>query len=583
MLADAFEPGSMLSSTFYPIGEIAMNNISTHEFTRAVSDVYLEAIKDLDILIRRRTTIRILIVVDGGISLTEAPSGFGVGRLIRLLRESNVGCTYFEVDTARRENSTAGSPTYSNFRFDRVESGQPVLNKYHEVWCFGFNPGNDAGVDANITQAGALPTSNSELTALTTWMNDRKGGLLAMGDHDYLGASMCHRIPRIRSMRRWTNAQGVPPIGGRNPDGTFHADTHLRHDTNQPFSAGQIAGTAEIPFLNQEDSKPQPLYWVPWISSRVSVFQVRQRPHPILCHPQLGPIDIMPDHPHEGWCFENNEIDHGAPLNVPGLSGNEYPTVGGNQPRPTIIAYGETTPNPPFMLAKGPSPRKRFGIVSVYDGHQANVGRVATDSTWHHWFDENIQQIEAAGGDNWSKIRRYFLNVATWLAPPTPVTFCLASDILVSHFTYLGFQEYSPKLSVFDLGKAIQVELIRFWGPCWVTSWVLDHIRLVDADFWAWLKDRLFWKDGIPFPGGDPCLSCPPFELIELAVLGGMVRATMPAAEALKKQIGKNGKLSKKYSLDDVVKQVEEGAAIGLKEYRAALKNSLKELQALVK
>jgi hypothetical protein len=54
------------------------------------------------------------------------------------------------------------------------------------------------------------------------------------------------------------------------------------------------------------------------------------------------------------------------------------------------------------------------------------VGRVATHSTWHHWFDQNIDEIEAKGGENWAKISRYFLNVATWLAPPMPVTFCLA-------------------------------------------------------------------------------------------------------------------------------------------------------------
>jgi len=292
----------------------------------------------------------------------------------------------------------------------------------------------------------------------------------------------------------------------------------------------------------------------------------------------------MPDHPHEGWCYENDEIDLTAPISVPGLTGDEYPDVGGNRPAPTIIAYGTTTPNPPYMLAKGPSPEKRFGMISVYDGRPSNVGRVVTDSTWHHWFDENIEDIEILGGENWDKISRYYLNVAMWLSPPQPLTFCLASDILVSHFTYLGFQEYTPRSSVYDLGRAIYTELIRYWGPCWVTSWVFDRIRLVDADFWAWLKDRLFWKDGIPVPGGDPCLSCPPFELIELAVLGGMIRATFPAAREIKAQVNKQGeRAAVKISPEELAKTIDEGVAIGLGDVRRSLARSVEELAPLIK
>jgi hypothetical protein len=561
-----------------------MNSLTTFDATLGVSDVYAKTISELHKRFHLHTTIKILVVVDGSISLAEAPSGFGVGRVVRLLRESHIGCTHFSVDLARRNSATPNTnnspapdqPRYNGFRFDQQETGQPILNKYHEVWCFGFNPGNDAGPDVNITQPSALPMSDPELAVLTTWMNDRRGGLLAMGDHDYLGASMCHRIPRIRSMRRWTNAQAVPPIGGAG-----HPDTHLRHDTNQPFTAAQLSGTAVIPFSNQEDSKPQSIDWVPWISQQVSIFQIRQRPHPILCHPVHGPIDVMPDHPHEGWCYEDDEIDLSAPLGVPTLTGNEYPTVGGNQPRPMMIAHGTTTPNPPFMLAKGPSPKKRFGMINVYDGHPANVGRVATDSTWHHWFDENIQAIEAAGGENWEKISRYYLNVAKWLAPPSVSDWCIVLDVIITHFTYLGFQEYSRKASIFDLGKALHTHLSRYLGPCWVTQWVFDKLYLVDNDFWAWLKDRLFWKNGIPVPGGDPCLSCPPFELIEIAVLGGMVRASFPIADEIKTHVDKRADQVLKMEPEHIVKQQLEGVKVGIKEFRNALAKSVKQMQPL--
>lgn len=389
---------------------------------------------------------------------------------------------------------------------------------------------------------------------------------------------MCHKIPRIRSMRRWTNAQSVPPIGG-----ISDPDTHLRHDTNQPFTAGQLAGTQTIPFLVQEDSKPQKMDWVPWVSQQVNVFQIKSRPHPILCHPVHGPINVMPDHPHEGWCYENDEIDLDANLGITGLKGKEYPTVGGNQPHPTIIAYGTTTPNPPFLLAKGASPQKRFGMISVYDGHQANVGRVATDSTWHHWFDENIQAIEAAGGANWDKISRYFLNVAVWLAPPSVFDYCLVFDLVATHFTYLGFQEYTPRASIYDLGKAFHTHLTAVYGPCWVTAWVLDRIRIVDDDIWAWLKDRLFWKNGIPVPGVDHCLSCPPFDLIEIAVLGGLVKQSFEIAGEIKAKVARNAKADLKLSPEKLVKQQLEGVEIGLKEFRRGLSRSMEELQGLVR
>ncbi len=555
-----------------------MNGISKFDATIGVTDVYVKAVSDLYKHFHLHTTIKILVVVDGGISLTEAPSGFGVGRVVRLLRESHIGCTHFAVDLARREgavstnNSPApNQPRYTGFRFDQQEAGQPIINKYHEVWCFGFNPDNNNGPDSNITQPGALPASDAELKVLTQWMNERKGGLLAMGDHDYLGASMCHRIPRIRSMRRWTNAQGVPP-----------QFTFSRHDTNRPATPGQFSGTL-IPFSNQEDSTPQPIDWVPWVTQQVSIFKVIERPHPILCHPTHGPINVMPDHPHEGWCFEIGDINLSAPLGIPTLAGDEYPTVGGNQPEPMVIARGTTTPNPPYNLEKGPSPKKTFAMISVYDGHPANVGRVATDSTWHHWFDENIQAIEAAGGVNWDKISRYYLNVATWLAPPGVHDWCIIFEVIRTHFTYLGFQEYSRKASIFDLGKVLHTHLTRYLGPCWVTHWVFDKIQLVDDDFWAWLKERLFWRKGIPVPGGDPCLSCPPFELIEIAVLGGLVQASFPVADEIKAQADKDPERALKMEPERIVKQQLEGVKTGLKEFRGALARSIKEMQPLLR
>lgn len=544
-----------------------------------ISDAYRPHIEEIAKKFHFWTTIRILLVIDSNnISLTEAPSGFGVGRLVRLLRESKVGCLRFRVDLAQRDGTTPNtvhSPApnqakYTGFRFDQQEDGAPILDNYHEVWCFGLHPGNDAGVDANITLASKFPTSDAELAVLTTWMNERRGGLLAMGDHDYLGASMCHKIPRIRSMRRWTNAQGVPPIGG-----LFDADTAQRHDTNQPFTSGEMNSGDLISFSNQEDSKPQPLDWVPWMKHR-HLLHVHKRPHPVLCHPQHGPIDVLPDHPHEGWCYETNEIDLSKSYNFAGVSGDEYPTLGGHQPGPTVIAHCWTTPNPPFNLAKGSSPKKRFASISVYDGHSVNVGRVATDSTWHHWFDENIYDIEhAADKKNWEKISRYFLNTAVWLAPPSVHDWCVGFTTLESHFGYLGFQEYRRKASAFDLGLSLHRYLAHRHGPCWVSQWLLDKFHLVDEDIWQHLKERVF--------GGrdpSPCLSCPPFEAFEYAALGGLVKASFSPAEEIEKMVA-SGK-GVHFDEERYMKHQLEGVHAGLKEFRSAYNASAKYTQNLL-
>src|SRR5215212_509844 len=125
--------------------------------------------------------VRILVVVDSEIDLSPGANAFGIERVIRLLRESHVGCIAFSVDAALRSNaafSVVPAPSgteakYLGFRFDStLPDGTRVIDHYNEVWCFGFKPDNSGGSDANITQPGALPASDAELAALTDWMNN---------------------------------------------------------------------------------------------------------------------------------------------------------------------------------------------------------------------------------------------------------------------------------------------------------------------------------------------------------------------------------------------------------------------------
>lgn len=536
---------------------------------------------------------RILVVVDEEISLSPGPNSFGIERVIRLLRETSVGCMHFHVDVGLRSPgafSVVAAPTgtnakYLGFRFNStLADGSNVIDKYDEVWCFGFKP-HAAFVpptnDVEINAAGSLPASDAELAVLTTWMNN-KGGVFATGDHDFLGAPMCSRIPRIGTMRAWTNAQGVPPI-----------NTFERIDTNRPFNAAETAGTEMIEFDRQGDSLPQTIEWTPWVSIR-HYWHVHRRPHPVLCHPALGPINVMPDHPHEGVVFDHvAQPDVGlAPITLTnaynfggGVSGNEYPTVAAVQPLPMVIAHGRTLSDPPLWHGKGDSPAKRFGMISVYDGHRANVGRAATDSTWHHWMNINITQIEAAGGDNWEKIKRYYLNLAVWLAPPHIHRFCFHFHVLESFYSYPGIEEFHHKADLFEMGHTFRHHLIKLYGPCWVTQFVLDWIGDIDIK----LRERLIERylavpiPKRPFPPRpDPCLTCPPLDLFEAAILGGIVRAASEVIHGDGGGIEASVKRLRELNPDRLDKQLLGGAAAGLKELQALYARSLKQTKELL-
>lgn len=533
--------------------------------------------------------VRILVVVDTEIELLPGANAFGIERVIRLLRDSTIGCMSFTVDVGLRSSgafSVVAAPAgteakYLGFRFDSsLPDGSKVIDHYDEVWCFGFKPDNTNGADSRITQAFAIPATDQELAALTIWMN-AGGGVFATGDHDYLGASMCHRIPRVGTMRAWTNAQGVPPIG-----------TQLRIDTNRAANAAEEAGTEVIEFNRQGDAVPQPIEWVPWMSYLHPWYRRYQRPHPVLCHPTLGPIDVMPDHPHEGVVFDHvAQPDVGlAPITLTntysfvGTTGPEYPTSSGVQPLPMVIAYGRTLADPPYWHEKGDSPAKRFAMISVYDGHRASVGRVAADSTWHHWMNVNITNLESAGGANWEKIKRYYLNLAVWLAPAAISRRCFCIHLVESFYAYPGIEEFHAKGRLLEIGTSLRRYLALFYGPCWVSQLVIDWIGVADFKLRERLIERYFV---VPLPKGpfpprpDPCLTCPPLDILEAAVLGGVVRAAAQLLHADGATV--EASLKRAISLDalELEKHALKGAVAGLQELRADYARSMKETERL--
>ena len=479
------------------------------------------------------TYVDILVVVDTEIS-TNPANDFGIASVIELIRNTKIGCMRFRVDIALRDSAPQGvaasplptQPKYVGFRFDMMHGGAHVIDKYEQIWCFGFKPSNSGSAnDSEIDQAFAMPASNAELTKLDEWMTTRKGGVFGTGDHHFLGASMCRKIPRLGTMRRWTNADGVPPIG--TPD---------RIDTLRPPSAAYMPGAPGQQAMgnspHQGDLTVQPIRWVADDSHWLSLFFRHKRPHPVLCHPTLGPIDVMPDHAHEGLCVPSPDLA----ANKKFVAQPEYPdaTAGGPKPAPKIIAYGDNLGQPPYLFQKGLQPaRNNNPMIAVYDGHRAGVGRVATDSTWHHWMDVNIDEIKAANTVDWQKISRYFQNLAVWLCPPGYTTRCFYLSVLASHFQEVGFQEYYPGATTVELGESLRRHLHVHFGACWVTEriWltVLD-LKLIEIKRLPELREKL----------PDAVLDG---ELLENLILGRMVEATMGPAQKIKEQSGgKRGK-----------------------------------------
>jgi hypothetical protein len=228
--------------------------------------------------------------------------------------------------------------------------------------------------------------------------------VFAAGDHALLGASMCSKIPRVRNMRKWTRAQGVPSFA--DPD---------RHETLvHDLQTGELAWEGDRwaqqiwPVYRQDPSDPT---------------FIHRFPHPLLCG-RNGVIDRFPDHMHEGAVIEDDQVRLDEPLGIPGFDGEEFPfvepVVGGAaalasdtfgvRPRPQVIAHGLTT--------NLDGSARRFALIGVYDGDPVGIGRVVVESTWHHWFSMNLVGFQEQVPGLYTGMQTYYRNVALWLSTP---------------------------------------------------------------------------------------------------------------------------------------------------------------------
>lgn len=379
---------------------------------------------------------KILIVGEAGLGIsfnpTQDPTNctFTISQFLYLIR--NNPQAVFSVDTASRR--TDPSATFQNFTFSNAS-----LVKYNVLWLFGYE-----GLDDNQLQPtpGTGPISDAERLAILAFM-DRGGGVFATGDHSGLGSFMCGNIPRVRTMRKWYGRQvDLPPdrqtgldlhgntvsmvnwsgLSGSSNSGLPRLDT-LRQNVSD------AAGVYD--FDNQSDNIPQTLFVV-------------QPAHPIL-QAGDGPIQRFPDHMHEGEVVTpvNN-----LQMTIGSSTFAEFPpdySANNSYPMPAIIATGVTIPEHSTNVfeVKGcaftgdgqPSVGMAAGTLCAYDGLGAQVGRIVTDSSFHHYLDLNlIGNPDAVTADRRSgfgpaytppaansvmaDLQQFYVNTIRWLALP---------------------------------------------------------------------------------------------------------------------------------------------------------------------
>jgi len=472
--------------------------------------------------------LRILVVIDGRIRLDKGPTEFGLGYVLDTLTDPGWGPAQIEFGIVTREASIADESRdgrdvlHVGFRFDQEGFH---IDEWDQIWIFADRPNLDDGgpldTDARIGPPYVL--EDDEALVLAEWM-ERGGGVFATGDHGVLGASLCHRIPRVRTMRRWRIADGVPARDGSRKNQTWQGpDPDWPNETDrllQPVELVTKRVTGSLPFLSL------------------------RRPHPLMCSSE-GPITEFPDHMHEGELVPDDEVDLERPLGIPGYERPEYPeavpkvlalslgpaTEAIVRPRPSIVAFGYTT-NPRYLdivepgqlagaiLFRPALPPKRFGLVSAYDGDPVGLGRVVCDSTWHHWLSINLHTLAEDGGPVYRKMQAYYRNVALWLARASQRRSMSVAAVWTA-LTHNGPVAFSERRTSWALGERTLMLLGEWLSPCWVDELVNVQVNATSMVLARSTDDDDPWA---------PQWGSMPEDLVHRAVVGAMCKALLPTA-----------------------------------------------------
>lgn len=543
--------------------------------------------------------VKILMLVDTGISYNQYY--FGLSEVLDTLRTNPEWWVKFDVTRAHRQldpnppasGSAAAAlyaPDFERFRFDQPGFN---INDYDEVWFYGFNTGGGvAGACGPTPNPPPNALTDKELSILYAWMNEKKGGVFATGDHANLGEALCSRIPRVRNMRKWAFNPGNPAISAPSNVGPNRHDTLLK---GRDLASTALDESNQYTFDDESDDLPMKLrlrwyynHYSPVSSASFShwlwPYKFLRSPHPVMCGAK-GPIDILPDHPHEGEVVVPAVLTD--TINFCGYSAREYPNHGSAPLSPQIIAWARVQNNHSASDFKGVVNAKEFGAVGAYNGHWVGVGRVITDSTWHHWFDVNLTgrmelftdtpgNIETgdlrklngfndtlAGKAALARIRNYYRNVAIWLSPPDKIK-CMSARAWwgsLDRFPLVADLRLEFRTPIWEMGKHAIDVLGNYAGQCNARLW---WVHFVNPKLLQIINNQ------------NPALPLETLLLLDAFASGGILQAML---EARAKGMGEDKQPADK----DLYKLCERGVSVGLKallEHRAEF---LKSEQVLLK
>jgi hypothetical protein len=438
--------------------------------------------------------VRVLLVSDGGLDFSA--DNFGLSAFVEILATETLPYVRFQITVGHRDRDVTGgegnphiAANIGNFRFD--DPAHFSLDKFEQVWIFSINSSFRTSFDppANELEArnqwAGRPTE-AELKVLSQFMNNG-GGLFATGDHGALGSALGGFIPRARSMRKWFYP-GPGPFG---EPGSTEMTNGERHDTNR------LGHDSISSFDDQSDDIPQPIS--PKMYTRFWGWRWYRWPHPLLCG-HKGPINVLPDHPHEGECSPPHEIDR--TFQFDGFSIEEYPSDSlGRKVLPEVIATS-TVLSGSTAGFKDPTRPHSIGAISAYDGARANVGRVVTDATWHHFININLVGDKGVpttdpkyygflastdGQAHLEAIKNYYLNIAQWIAPPAKRRCMLKRGVWYVTWNDRLLEAVTPGIPM-KLGRTSLPDLIAIGGhardvlgrlarQCQTISWLIDLTR----------------------------------------------------------------------------------------------------------
>jgi hypothetical protein len=290
---------------------------------------------------------------------------------------------------------------------------------------------------------------------------------------------------------------------------------------------------------------------------------------------------------HEGEVLEPLQIFKNDPVEYPPV-----PPLGHRWPE--IIAYGTVLPGHTTPFESGergpfegdptnPTLSRQFGTVCAYDGLVAGVGRVVTDSSFHHFLDLNLtgdplgvgfktsgfQNNTQAGNAVLEGMKSYYRNIAFWLARQRHFFPYLFGFIIAQAWWGKVFNPHAPVESkpeqILQYGTLMRQGLARHVSD----AMTIDYVRtiLVDAGFTGLLPDQP-WKQRqespAPFTNNivNAALGGAAMELMSVIAKSPSSKLSMEQAQAVASKGMRTAMRALKRFLLENAKKIEEFARL---------------------